>query len=432
MRVLIFSAKTGGGHMRTSQAIQKIIMERDPESTVEIVDALKYISPVFDKAITEGYFQMATKTPAVFGAFYRVSDRENTFSSLFSKMNAQFGKRLIPKIKKYNPDIIIAAHPFVAMMLSNLKEKYTFPSPVICLLTDFAPHRTYINEKIDAYVVATEEMVSQITQEYHTDKTIIYPLGIQVDPKFYSLQKMYNKLDLKKEMKLNPDLPVILVMAGSFGVTDVLKIYQSIVEIDTEFQIIVVTGRNKRLYSAFKKLLSKTEDSEIVIEVEPEEDPFESIEIPNFSKNAVIENVHKTASKTVQKLKFRKNVIQAKPTKLLYFVNDIERYMYISDLIVTKPGGLTVSESLITGLPLAVFKAIPGQEDENAKYLFEHNMAIILDKHGNAGNQIKELLENPEKLSSMKHSCQDFAKNKSPDQFYNLLVSFSEKKAKNI
>ena len=93
------------------------------------------------------------------------------------------------------------------------------------------------------------------------------------------------------------------------------------------FQIIIITGRNKRLYRTFRKLIPRS----------------------------------------------------PKITKLVFFTDRVADYMHASDLLVTKPGGLTVSEALACSIPLAVFDAIPGQEEDNANFLIAHNMAIPLD-----------------------------------------------------
>lgn len=82
----------------------------------------------------------------------------------------------------------------------------------------------------------------------------------------------------------------------------------------------------------------------------------------------------------------------SKPTKLLYFTEEIPRYMHISDLIVTKPGGLTVSEAIASDLPIAAYKPIPGQEEQNVEFLTAKNMAVRLIKGKECTNTITELL----------------------------------------
>ncbi|MBZ4037855.1 hypothetical protein K6T82_24130, partial [Flavobacterium sp. 17A] len=93
-----------------------------------------------------------------------------------------------------------------------------------------------------------------------------------------------------------------------------------------------------------------------------------------------------------------------KKTKLVYFTNKVEDYMHASDLLITKPGGLTVSEALASDLPMAVFDAIPGQEEDNAAFLQNHHMAIKLDQHEDTAQQIAGLLEEPRKLKQMRQA----------------------------
>ena len=97
--------------------------------------------------------------------------------------------------------------------------------------------------------------------------------------------------------------------------------------------------------------------------------------------------------------------------------------MWISDLIITKPGGLTVSEALASNLPMALYDAIPGQEEENADFLVGNNMAVKLDSKKGVTEIIENLLENPQKLNSMKVNCENFDKS---DSLKNMLKLFEE------
>ena len=155
-----------------------------------------------------------------------------------------------------------------------------------------------------------------------------------------------DKPSLLKKFGMDTDTRTILIMAGSFGVTNIMKIYKRLVQVPTAFQIIVITGKNKKLFEAFTPVI---EDS-------------------------------------------------PKKTKLVFFTNEVENYMHASDLIITKPGGLTVSEALACNIPLAVFDAIPGQEEDNANFLLSHKMAVRPEKGADAGEIINSLIENNKKL----------------------------------
>ena len=109
----------------------------------------------------------------------------------------------------------------------------------------------------------------------------------------------------------------------------------------------------------------------------------------------------------------------SKTTKLLYFVDNVEDYMHIADLIVTKPGGLTVTESIACHLPMAIYSAFPGQEEDNATFLLEQNAAVLVDKK-NGAQEILDLLHSPAKLADMKESCKRLALPNAAEDIFKL------------
>ena len=173
---------------------------------------------------------------------------------LASKFQKLLARKLLPLVVEFRPDAIIGVHAFCVEMASALKRKYKMNIPVISLITDFAPHMLYVQEGVDKYVVSNEEMVTAL-EGFGVTRNDVQISGIPIDPVFYNKQ---SKQELIKKMGLNPQLQTILLMAGSFGVRDIFKIYRDIVETDADFQVIVVTGRNKRLFDEFDAMLDKS------------------------------------------------------------------------------------------------------------------------------------------------------------------------------
>ena len=203
-------------------------------------------------------------------------------------------------------------------------------------------------------------------------RDIIYPFGIPVNDVFFSKE---NKAALLQEMGLEPDVPTILFMAGSFGVSGIMDIYREIAAQDIVFQIIVITGRNQKLYEAFAEELAKSK----------------------------------------------------RRTKLVYFTDEVDKYMHAADLLVTKPGGLTVSEALACDIPLAVFDAIPGQEEDNAQFLLSHNMAVRIQAGESCGKTIRIVLADNRRLEDMRSSCERFDKSQSGKNILWLIRSLTGK-----
>ena len=328
MNILIFTASTGGGHKRAAAAIEAKINTLSPETEVNVVDGMKAIGKFYDKTVCKGYHIMATKTPSVYGKLYRLTDESKPIAKAVVKSNEIMATKLLEVIEKYNPDIIIICHAFITNMVSRLKGKGKIRAKVISLITDYDSHRTYISPYIDAFVLAEPQ-----------------------------------------RERLNPNLPIVLMMAGSFGVTGVLDFYEQLAKKSDKIQIVVITGRNIRLFDHLDK--------------------------------------------KIQELGTSKN------TKLLYFVDNVEDYMHIADLIVTKPGGLTVTESIACNLPMAIYSAFPGQEADNVDFLLKQNAAFLVDKK-NGADEILELLRSPEKLNSMKESCRRLALPNAAEDIFNL------------
>ncbi len=364
MNILILSAATGGGHLRASRAICSYIEKSDPESKAEVVDALKSIGGVLDKTVCNGYHVLAMRTPKLFGKLYRATNRKSPLYDLMTRFSGAFSRMLLPAIEARRPDAIIATHPFVSEMVSHLKGIGAVDVPLVTLMTDYGPHRAWIAPHVDAYVVADAGMIPQM-EAMGVPRGKIHPFGIPVGHVFFTPT---DRPALRKKLGLDPALPTVLVMAGSFGVTNVLGIYRQIVRADIPFQAVVITGRNEKLYAAFAD--------------EVERSP--------------------------------------KPTRLVFFTDEVENYMHSSDLLITKPGGLTVSEALACNIPLAVFDAIPGQEEDNADFLLTHNMAVRLKPGEDCGAVIRSLLEDSRRLDRMRSSCAEFDKSRSSENILSL------------
>ncbi|MDD5924047.1 MAG: glycosyltransferase [Clostridia bacterium] len=397
MKVLILSASTGGGHMSAAKALMNYIESHDDNSTAQIVDCIEYVSHALNIIVSEGYRQLALKAPAIFGFLYHSTNKSNTLYNLSERILVLFAKRLLPLIDEYKPDIVISTHAFAGDLMAELKKKKNINIPIISIVTDFSPHKMYIHPYINKYVVSSEKMVDEMI-EMNVDKDRVTILGIPINTSFY------NKIDREMElrlMELDPSIPTLLIMAGSFGVTDILKMYAELSTSETEFQIIVITGKNPKLFNAFNIFLGR--------------------EMPDD-----VSEFQKTISEL--KLKYRlgtKYIENPKDTVLLYYTNEVEKYMHVSDLIITKPGGLTVSESLACGLPMAIFNAFPGQEEDNSDFLISNDVAVKITKD-NCKRVIENLLNDSVRLSQMKENCRRISKYKSAEGVYNLILEIMQ------
>lgn len=365
MKAIIFSVSAGGGHSHAAEAIKNYIMLNEPNSEVEIIDTLKYINPIIDKVVIGSYLNTIKITPSLFGKLYNFAENDDALSAVSGKIIELLANKLLPLINNFRPDVLIATHPFPTEMISVLKGKFKINMPIVSMLTDYAPHSFWIHPGIDAYIVSNDDM---ITEMIHRGVSIhcIYSLGIPVKPDF--LQK-FSKGETLKELGLSNEVPTILMMGGSLGMGKISQIYENLIESSLSFQVLIITGNNKKLFE----------------------------DLNNFSQNS------------------------PKKTRVLGFSKQINRYMQSCDLLLTKPGGLTITEALICKIPLAIFSPIPGQEEKNAEFLLRHNLAINLENGKNCRQPVENLLSSPQLINSMRQNCIKYAKPNAGNDIYVLL-----------
>ena len=370
MKILILSAATGGGHLKASEALRNYIIANSDDDEVVVIDAFKVISNLLDKTVCDGYKFLALKTPKLLGHLYQKTNEPSFLSNIVVNFSETFSQKLIPTINSEKPDVIISTHPFITEMISYLKSTGITTVPLICLMTDYGSHRAWIADKVDAYVVSTKDMIPEMVAE-GVDKNKIYPFGIPVKDVFFDKE---DRPALLKSFGLDPNLPTVLIMAGSFGVTNIKKIYRKICQSNSKFQLIVITGKNKHLYTSLSAEVS----------------------------------------------------CSSKVTKLIYYTDKVEEYMHASDLLITKPGGMTVSEALACNIPLAIFDAIPGQEEQNAEFLLTHNKAVKLDNNTNYPAIIESLVEDNKKLVNMRNSYKEYDNSSSPKNILALIKKLTK------
>ncbi|HBL06085.1 MAG TPA: galactosyldiacylglycerol synthase [Clostridium sp.] len=367
MNILILSASTGGGHLKASKALESYILENELGAKVKVVDTLEYVNPFINKIVTKGYIVLAKYLNSLYKNIYSLTDKSGVLTVLVTKLIYLFSKKLIPLIERFAPDVIITTHPFPTEMISILKGNRSIKVPSICIMTDYAPHKTWIKPNVDEYCVACEDMVEgMIDRGVPPEK--VHPYGIPVYDGFFHQDEDDKKI-LLDELGLSESKMTVLVMAGSFGVYNIEKIYKNINKIPMDFQIVILTGNNKRLYNKIK-----------------------------------------------EQIKFSK-----KQTKLIKFTNEVHRYMNLADVLITKPGGLTVSEALAANLPLITFDAIPGQEEANAKFLLDHGMSISIGRGDNCTEAIEALIKDKNKLREIKENCMTFDKSNSTNELQELI-----------
>ena len=370
-KILILYAAYGGGHYSAANSIKKYLDEHFEVET-EIIDCIQYINKVLNKLTTEAYKEMARKAPSLWGKVYSNS-QSGLLGHVSSRTNKVMAIKLKNLIKEIQPDLIVSTHPFSSQMVSYLRRKGKINCKLVTVLTDFAPHDQWLirHEYTDDFFVANEKMGKYLLN-YGVEPSKIHVTGIPLSNKFF---QKFNKQEIYKEFGLNDSKPVILFFGGGefgLGKDRPAQILEALINNLSTTQIIAISGKNPKMNESFSEIVKKLDCGNRV--------------------------------------------------KVFEYTNKVPELMSISSLVVTKPGGLTTSESLASELPILVINPIPGQEEENAEFLVEHNVAVWLKNDDNPDEVIQKLFSSPEKLNNMKKNTVLLAKKNSTKDICEIIM----------
>ncbi len=392
MKILIFYASYGGGHLNAAKSINDYIINNYPNNDVELIDCMKYVNKTIEKLTTAAYREMAKKAPWAWGKIYSDSQK-GPLAHLSSRSNKIMAIKLLRLLREKQPDIIISTHPFGSQMCSYLKRKNKITAKIATIMTDFSPHDQWLvgHEFTDYFFVANDKMKNYLINKGITENKISVT-GIPISNRFL---KTYNKKEILDTYNLSEDKFTVLFFGGGefgLGKTKTAEIFESFVQesLKEKIQIIAIAGKNPKMKASFKEIVSK------------------------YSVNTTTTNTTNTTDIT-------NNV------KILEFTNQVPELMSISDLVVTKPGGLTTSESLASHLPMLIINPIPGQEEENAEFLEDKGIAIWLRKNDDSKLIIENLLADSQKLNLMKENTKLLARPHSTETICKMILGTEQK-----
>ncbi|MFH2138572.1 MAG: glycosyltransferase [Candidatus Omnitrophota bacterium] len=357
MKILIIHASAGAGHVKAAEALSHAFKKNCPEGlSVITIDALDYTNAVFKKSYPAVYIFLVKHFPLLWGACFHFLNFSplmpiiTFFRLIFNKFH---GRGLIEYILREKPEVIICEHFFSAQLVSYLKTAGKFKGYVLCGITDFGVHRFWINKGTDYYLVASESTKRELLQKGVEQEKILVT-GIPIEQRF---SRQCSKDQLRDNLGLDKNLFTILVTSGGFGVGPIEKIVYSLDDMNIDLQILVICGKNNQMY--------------------------DSLKARDFKKKAVV----------------------------LGYVTNMDECMGAADMIVSKSGGLTVSESLAKGLPMIIIKPIPGQEMRNAEIIEENNIGVRLIDLEEITEKITLFLKDDKKiLNEMRKNTKVIAK----------------------
>ncbi|MDR0840180.1 MAG: glycosyltransferase [Christensenellaceae bacterium] len=344
MRVLILSITTGYGHHATAKAMADELTARGAE--VAVVDLLEYTSKLLFDTVDKGYL-FSTKYASMF--YRRAYDAldENSHKSLITAFSDVILRRFAKFFNGFTPDAIVCTHPFAAMAVNELKQSGQLNVPVIGIVTDYTIHPFWGDMPMVEYMVVASDLLTYLAEKKGIDRSRVLPFGIPISPKF---TKSIAAQEARRELGLDAQRRTLLVMSGSMGYGNVVQLISRIDAVASDLQIVCVCGRNDKLQAKLSRLQTTN------------------------------------------------------PIKIYGFIDNIDLYMDAADCIITKPGGLTITEAMAKKLPMILVNPIPGQEERNSDFLLNNGAAIKVSKTFSIEESMYFLFSNLERPELMRKS----------------------------
>lgn len=351
MKVLITYASAGAGHRRAAEAIYDYLKSNRKDLKLELVDILPQAAWLLRFCYNFGYPFLVHYATWFWDFFFWLTEFSLTrrLSRKTSCLVNYFScRRFVRYLKKENFDFVISTHFLNSELAANLKLKNKIQSKLITIITDFGVHPFWISEGTFLYIAASRLTKDRLLH-MGIEEQKIKEFGIPIASDFL---KIRDRAQLAEKLGIGVGKFTVLIMTGSFGVGPLEKIAESLC---ADAQVLVVCGRNKKLLKRLEK------------------------------KN--LNNV----------LAFG-------------FINNTEELMAVSDVIITKPGGLSIAELLNTGLSPVFIAAIPGQEQENIKVLAAYQVGCAANNIKQIKEFVLDLKNNPQKLASLQNKIAQIKK----------------------
>ena len=353
-RVLILHASGGSGHVKAAEALAGSFRSRHPAVEVRNVNALDFATRTFRFIYEDGYNFISYHAVRIWGWLYHRYNAPERHGLLVTLTRRAMDRRLRQFLDDFRPDLVIGTHPLAIRLLGA----HPWPTaatavPTAMVVTDFGCHSYWVDPSISRYYVAVDD-VRACLQGYRVPPHRVVVSGIPIDPKF---ARSFNRREIFARYHLKPETPTLLVVGGLVQEPYLRALLAALWQ-RQEVQCLIVAGRDHRL------------------------------------------------SRQISASPLRRNPA----VRTFGFVTNLEELLAMADVAVTKAGGLTVSECLAAGVPLAVPKVIPGQEDDNLNFLTRHGVAVHADTPRAMSQAIASWLEHPARLARVKQRCRQLGK----------------------
>jgi processive 1,2-diacylglycerol beta-glucosyltransferase len=358
-RVLLLSASSGAGHVRAAQALEKAFLARG-DCEVEHIDAIAYVSKLFQRAYDKTYISLVRRAPGLMGVIYDRTDQPWQHPRRRLALDRVNSQPMIRLLKRAQPDLCVATHFLPAEIIAWLIAKKKLHAKNAIVVTDYDVHAMWLCRTVGRYYVAIPEAAEYLAG-IGVSRDIVRVAGIPVDPLF---AVPLGRSAARTKLKLDAKSPILLLAAGGYGIGPLEQLVRDLLALQKPWQLVAIAGKSEKMKKHLDEIASSAGT------------------LAGGSPRLVP----------------------------LGFTSQMDQYMAAADLLVGKAGGLTTSEALARHLPMVLIEPIPGQEVRNADHLLEAGAAIRCNNLPAAAWKIAKLLDDPARMEKMRCAAAQLAR----------------------
>ncbi|GAC1616030.1 MAG: glycosyltransferase [Ktedonobacteraceae bacterium] len=305
------------------KTMQATVVMSPPTYRVEIVDVFEEYSRFPLREAVKLYGPTIRYNPKLYGEFFKQSNRDSAITAVKTIATPLIFNGLLRLITTVQPDVIISIHPMLNHVTVQALRELRLNIPFITVVTDLISiHHAWFTPGVERYIVPTEQ-AKQLYLQRGLDPEHVSMLGMPIDPKY--TVPVASKAELQRKFNLQPGVPTILLVGGGDGAGGLQKAVRAISRAHLPVQLMVVTGRNRRLYTHLQRTRA-------------------SLHVP---------------------------------AKIFGFVQNMPELMHASDVIITKAGPGTICEALSCHLPVILSGYVPGQEEGNIDFVVSNEVGVL-------------------------------------------------------
>jgi processive 1,2-diacylglycerol beta-glucosyltransferase len=353
-RVLILSASVGSGHVKAADALARVMRGRSDVEEVLSDDSLDHTNVLHKQFYSTLYKKLSSMLPEFLGWWYETSDDPWVADKGRLLIDLPQALPLINLVREFRPDVILCTHFMPAGVISWLIANGKLEARLGVVITDFHFHAFWITRAFNWYFVAQEDdKIHMEALGLPADR--IEVTGIPVEPEFGAPVNVDAVLERHGLMS---GRPTILVAGGALGMSPATAVVRQLLQVDRDFQAIIVCGKNEEM------------------------------------QNEIVE------------------LLKDRPAdfRVLGYTKDMSDFMSVATILLSKPGGLTTAEAVACGLPMMILDPIGGQEERNADVLLEAGAAVKCTEVTLVAHKLRRLLDDPERLRQMSRNARNLGR----------------------